>query len=208
MHFTFRELLATVAFVLGAMALTHAVPSQANTYIFTEEGCSGDCGVGPFGTLTVTEGAANQLNFSLVVSAGYTLRGTKDNQHHALAFNLIGNPTLLITGLPSALTSTGLPGLNNASPYGRFDYAINYPKPSPQNPTPALTSFTFTAQANGLSLASLEPNSSGMWFVTDVISPSGATGSVAAVPEPSEWAMLLVGVAFVGFIARRRRSMS
>jgi PEP-CTERM motif len=32
------------------------------------------------------------------------------------------------------------------------------------------------------------------------------TGSLSPVPEPSEWAMLLFGLGFVGFVARRRRN--
>ena len=33
----------------------------------------------------------------------------------------------------------------------------------------------------------------------------GSPGSIAPVPEPSEYAMLLAGLAVVGGIARRRR---
>jgi hypothetical protein len=34
--------------------------------------------------------------------------------------------------------------------------------------------------------------------------PTAQFGPVTPVPEPSEWAMLLVGLAFVGWIVRRK----
>jgi hypothetical protein len=52
--------------------------------------------------------------------------------------------------------------------------------------------------------ASLEANAQGVWFAASITGNSGNTGNVAAVPEPSEWAMLVAGLAVVGFIARRR----
>jgi hypothetical protein len=51
-----------------------------------------------------------------------------------------------------------------------------------------------------LSSLTLTVSSTESWVVTDV------TTAVAAVPEPSTWAMMLLGFAGVGFMAYRRKS--
>ena len=50
-------------------------------------------------------------------------------------------------------------------------------------------------------------------YFTDGINPNPVTGAadgffgaITSVPEPSTWAMMLVGLAGLGFAARRRRS--
>jgi len=54
--------------------------------------------------------------------------------------------------------------------------------------------------------------SSPSYFAADIVGENGSTGAVgsgtviAAVPEPSTWAMLLLGFAGVGFAAYRRKT--
>jgi PEP-CTERM motif len=62
--------------------------------------------------------------------------------------------------------------------------------------------FTFVGTGSDTLIISAQTNPS-EWFVDDV-SVTGA--AVGAVPEPSTWAMMILGFAGVGFMAYRRRS--
>jgi hypothetical protein len=64
-----------------------------------------------------------------------------------------------------------------------------------------------STEANIASLTISRPAMS-MFISGDVVGVDDFRFAVAAIPEPSEWAMLLAGLAVVGFIARRRKSMS
>lgn len=69
------------------------------------------------------------------------------------------------------------------------------------SPGYSLESFTVTATSNSTVLSFIAQNDSSAWLLDDVT----ATAAVAAVPEPSTWAMLLLGFAGVGLMAYRRR---
>jgi hypothetical protein len=178
-----------------------ATASYANVYTLDQSEC---CGTGPFGTVTVTQTVADQLNFSIVLNAGYAFHGTNSPQHHALTFSLAGNPTITISGLAAPFTGNGAQaaGTRSSAPFGSFDYVINFPH-APNQPHP--TSLSFVAQAAGLTLASLEPGSKGAWFAVDITN-NGNTGNVAAIPEPGTYALLLSGLGVIALIARRRRT--
>jgi hypothetical protein len=53
-------------------------------------------------------------------------------------------------------------------------------------------------------------NGDQIFFASDLANAAGLTGSVgalaSAVPEPSTWAMMVLGFAGVGFMAYRRKS--
>src|SRR5258708_12685338 len=85
-----------------ALSLGAAGMANATVYTFTQDGCTGTCGTGPFGTVTVTpDGSlANTLDFLVQLSGTETFHDTNDSQHHALTFDLVGNPTITISGLP------------------------------------------------------------------------------------------------------------
>jgi hypothetical protein len=59
------------------------------------------------------------------------------------------------------------------------------------------SSFYFNGMKGGLN-SSQAPNGSALKR------PTAQFGPVTPVPEPSEWAMLLVGLTFVGWIVRRK----
>lgn len=183
-----------------------ATASHANVYTLDQNGCNPSCGAGPYGTVTVTQTIADQLNFSVVLNAPYAFQDTNSPQHHALAFSLVGNPTLTISGLAAPFVANGLQAAapNSAAPFGSFDYVINHPQ-APNQPHP--TSLSFVAQATGITLASLEANSDGVWFAVDV-NNNGLTGNVAAVPEPGTYALLLAGLGMIALMARRRQGLA
>ena len=57
----------------------------------------------------------------------------------------------------------------------------------------------------GAIAGSEEDNQSGSRFITDA-TINGSVAATPAVPEPSTWAMLLLGFAGIGFMAYRRKS--
>ena len=63
-----------------------------------------------------------------------------------------------------------------------------------------------TAQQNSFYFSAIKSNqiSSPLGSSTNQVTrPTAAFGPVTPVPEPSEWGMLLAGLALVGFIVRR-----
>jgi len=200
--------------LLGAalgLALSFGAASMANAavFTFTQQGCSVSCGPGPYGTVTVTNDAvlANTLDFMVQLAAGESFHDTNDSQHHALAFDLVGNPTITISGLGAPFTANGSQsaGTNAAPSFGSFDYAINLPHGSATN----LTSFSF--KATGAAPLTLDFNTVGanhIYFTTDIFGTTGQTGNVGAtagVPEPASWALMLVGFGGLGAALRLRR---
>ena len=70
-----------------------------------------------------------------------------------------------------------------------------------------------TVFALGFAIASLgafagQPIQSPLDGNTGIGRPTGRYGPVTPVPEPSQWAMMLAGLALVGFIVRRNSKRS
>jgi hypothetical protein len=76
---------------------------------------------------------------------------------------------------------------------------LSGPLPSPGY---NIETFTVTATSDSTVLSFIAQNDSAAWLLDDVT----ATAAVTAVPEPSTWAMMLLGFAGVGFMAYRRRT--
>ena len=60
----------------------------------------------------------------------------------------------------------------------------------------------FSRDGINMVLNTTDPNSGGN-FQTDVLA---TTAAIAAVPEPSTWAMMILGFAGMGFMAYRRKN--
>jgi hypothetical protein len=213
---------------LGAAALTLAFSSatQAATtyYDLTLDGCTGTCGGGSYGTIAATP---NGSSWDILVSlaAGNTFHSTNDPQHHALVFDLVGNPSIIISGLgaPFTLNGTQAAGSTSSAPFGAFDYVINFPK---QRHPPALSSFGFNiAPVNPANVLGFDFNANAggnVYFATDITGTNGNTGNVGGtlrplpppvitqtapppgVPEPATWAMTILGFGAIGCSLRRR----
>jgi hypothetical protein len=210
---------------LTAMAMAWS-PAYASIYAL-DLSCV-TCGTASpnFGTVTATNDGSN-LKIDVELSPNIFFNANGNGQHHALAFDLVGDPTIsLVSPLPTGFsllsTSAGSisqPPLTSGAGNNNFEYAIVY---NPAQGAALVGSLVF--ELSGLSTASLEsqlfhctqPNgcaSSGTYnlFFSSDINNGGLTGNVgaelsSAVPEPSTWAMMILGFLGVGFMAYRRRS--
>jgi len=177
------SLVGAATLVIASVAVPgagHAIP--IDVYTLSQDGCSETCGTGPFGTVTVTQVGAS-LDIAVHLNSGNIFHDSKDPQHHALVFDLAGNPTITISGLPSPFTANGsqLAGSHSAAPFGTFDYVVNFPF---QIHPPSLTDFSFLMSAiGGLTLSDIVSNK-GIFFATDITGNNGNTGNVGAVAVP------------------------
>lgn len=205
--------------LLAAAGMVLAQPASAATKVFTLSAVDSSAGLGsgPFGTVTVTESGGSLL-FSETLAAGYRIHDGNAN-HNAFTFSILGDPAVTISNLTSgfAAINTSAGTTVSAPPFGDFATGIDCSTacgPGYNGGYTGTLSFTVSA-ATALSLASLGFNTVGanqIFFTTDVVNANGATGNVGAVaaavtavPEPASWALMLLGFAGIGCVARRQR---
>jgi hypothetical protein len=215
MIFTNR-LLACVVFVGSAIAAcipAGAVTADVSlTYTLTaNHNCSAQaCGSSPYGTITLTQAGTNapvQVNVQLSSGDTFALSAAND----AFTFSLSGGGA--ISGLPANFSvDTSTSGSTyNGDPYGIFTDRIAYNGSSGTVSSLSFSvAFSGTLSASDL-LASTNPNDGHTYipalFTADInyngIDPPVAV--LAAVPEPSTWAMMILGFLGIGFAASRRK---
>ena len=218
--FSGRSLIASAAAFVLVSAVATITPAQADimlTDTFTNVGTCDSCGTGPAGTVTVVQASpGSALQFSIALNQGYTF-ARSGGIGDAFSFNLAtaGNS---ITNLASPFAvDTSLP--QNNAPFGLYNYGIQF-NAGTNNPTSTLTfdvAYSGTLSAATF-LQSTNPNNAPTfipaYFSVDVLFNSdidpnvGATAAptVSPVPEPSTWAMMILGFLGVGFMAYRGRS--
>ena len=217
-----RKLLTTTAVAaaisLGSASMAQAAQVFSLTLADPTAGLSGS----PYGEVDVTGAGSTSMDITVLLYGTNEFHWTKDTNHHALVFDLVGNPSITISGLPSPFTVNGVQaaGADSATPFGNFDYDINFPKGT--GAMPVIHSFSFTVTST--SALVLEPTHTStygdVYFATDIVQPStGKTGDVGAllpappphntfvptVPEPTTWALMILGFGGVGSLLRRTR---
>ena len=203
------------AAAVASLAFGAASSANATTYLLTHDGCSGTGGclgsASSAGTVT-TSVDGSSIKVTVALDPGFTFHDTSDKEHHALVFDLSGFSSIDIENLTNTphftADGTQAAGTTSASPFGDFEYVVNFPKDKTH---PVFSTLSFDITTAGVTLNSFEANADGIFFATDVIG-NGNTGNVgasgAAVPEPATWAVMLLGFGAVGATLRRSRRLA
>jgi hypothetical protein len=180
-------LAGAVALGIGAVFVS---PAQATVFDLTSDHCSGagGClgGLTSAGTVTVTETGANMLHFAVAPAAGFTIINTGFDG--SFAFDLNPNQTVTYSNVTAGFTPVGgnpvgAQNLTQFDGFGSFEYAVLRDTQGGGNGLPSLA---FDLTGTSLTLASLQQNSAGTFFVLDVRGTNGNTGLVDAsvIPAP------------------------
>ncbi|WP_024516225.1 PEP-CTERM domain protein [Bradyrhizobium sp. Tv2a-2] len=208
-----KGLLACTA-ALGLLSLS----AQANAATLTASLDQTDVngfGSGPYGTVTVKD-ISGGVDILVQLASGFSFVDT--GSHTSFAFELAAGSPL---GTITMIQPTGSPNYSvvtspSDSPYGSFTEGLSCTAlcgNGGSNPTPPPLEFTLIG--SGITTASFVQNSDNdhIIFAADVIlgRTTGAIGAstlVAAVPEISTWAMMVLGFAGLGFMAYSRKNIA
>ena len=165
--------------------------------------------------MTVKDLLGGGVSVDVALQSPATAFASTGGSHITVGFNLdktIASGDLAVT-TPSPPTFTfttnitGVPGPSGG--FGDFTNGLQGDWNGTSNNFAGPIDFTIS----GLSVADFVQNAKNFWAVADVLGPNGTgqaggVGVVTSVPEPSTWAMLLIGFAGLGYAAFRRREKS
>ena len=207
--------------LLATVALAFTGPAQAAVLQLNETNGFATCpAVGGCGTITLTEVTPTDLHVSYLAATDFAFH----QDVVSLNLNVTAGTTFGITGFAATLadgsaypegTNPATVGSGTEDGFGHFNFVVN------TFDGLASTSGSFDIiLSSGILSPILTANNAGelfaaqMGFCTDGCNqthgPFASTGFVGgvtpAVPEPSTWAMMILGFIGVGFVAFRRRS--
>jgi hypothetical protein len=214
---------ATGSTLAGALALIGvlAVSSGAQAAVATIDLNNYDSTVNsPAGqtlvTMTVTDLSSGGVSVSYALDAPATFFASTGGGHITAAFNLdttitaadITDTTPSSPGFSIVIPVTGVPG-GTGSGFGDFTAGLQGDWTGTSNHFAGPITFDIS----GVSVADFVANSDGFFAVADALGNRG-TGDIGGkgeminpvipVPEPSTWAMLLLGFAGLGFAGYRK----
>jgi len=213
-------------FLSALLCATGAHATTLHSYVLDIS--SGCCGSGPYGTVTLTENGANEVDFSVTLNDPFVF--VSSGFPGVFAFNVnVASADLTIT-LDAASIAAGFSGGSagtNSHPehmngFGFFDYVIlpDADHGSPSNPIGKSLSFSVVS-ASPIGIASFESNSINGSFasffgadVKNTTLSSNETGIVGhgdgggipqdVVPEPGTFLIAGIGLAALGLFRRTR----
>ncbi len=215
-----KKLLATVT--LAAVGFLGFAQSGAKADVvltsnLTQDNCTGGCanGVTPFGTVTISQATTGaDVIFNVQLGSPYFFNDT--NQLQAFVWNQTFAGTILNTVANPLQSGFSIDGAQSEDGFKNFSQSLGYSGPK----TVQLLSFEETVNSSFLLSSSSFALSTGdggtkAFFAADVTTtfatgasntgPVGGLTISTAVPEPSTWAMMILGFMGVGFMAYRRR---
>jgi hypothetical protein len=208
---------------LAALGLLSLAPTSARADLFYNLDIGTQCvGCAPsgtvFGTIQISQGTGG-YNFDVKLNSPYDFNGN-GNGFDAFAFNLAAGPGT-ISAISSPFTADPLTSGIKADGFGDFTNGIllgNSPNPNGLQEVKFFVTDSNPLSASSFLLGTHPPGTVDATFVADVWSPGtggagltgpvGALNPVAAVPEASTWAMMILGFMGVGFMAYRRKSQT
>src|SRR5216683_289816 len=207
--------LAVVGFL--GFAQSGAKADVVLTSNLTQDNCTGGCanGVTPFGTVTISQATTGaDVIFNVQLGSPYFFNDT--NQLQAFVWNQTFAGTILNTVANPLQSGFSIDGAQSEDGFKNFSQSLGYSGPK----TVQLLSFEETVNSSFLLSSSSFALSTGdggtkAFFAADVTTtfatgasntgPVGGLTISTAVPEPSTWAMMILGFMGVGFMAYRRR---
>jgi len=217
-----RKLLGTAA-VLGALAFAPSANAATTLYNFTLDGMTGSLPAAPWGTVSVNDnGGTSHFTFDVNLDAGTNFYFQDSKAFQAFDYRLGGNVTSTVVSTsgfsyagPGAYSA---PGIVVPSDTTKFNYAILCQSLcAGGNPSGQISQLVFDVFGTNLSLQSIIDtnnfNNIPIYFAADVSYQGGAsaqTGNIGAVlasgvPEPSTWALFILGFGAIGLMMRSRR---
>ena len=194
--------------------LPNLAAAQTASYSLNSTGVS-EFGTGPYGSVTLTQNFSDVLvNVVLRNDLNFLSTGNQ-NSHSIFTFNVSGATASDVTDISFANGLNGSFGVASPagnSPFGNFTYGIFCTSSCTSGGSGGgyVDPLNFTVHNATISeFNHLSSGGTGAYFAADVLNLSGNTGAigatVAAVPEPESYAMLLSGLGLIGFVARRRQ---
>jgi hypothetical protein len=208
---------STLAGVLALMGVL-AVPSGAQAAVLTVDLNDYASAVNsPSGqtlaTMTVMDLSGGGVSVSYALNSPATFFASTGGGHITAAFNLdktitaaaITDTTPSSPGFAKVIPVTGVPG-GAGSGFGNFTAGLQ----GDWNGTNNSFAGPITFDVAGISVSDFVVNSNGYFAVVDALGNRGTgeiggkIGTVVGTPEPSTWAMLLLGFAGLGFAGYRK----
>jgi hypothetical protein len=194
--------------------LPNLAAAQTASYSLNSTGVS-EFGTGPYGSVTLTQSFSDvQVNVVLRNDLNFLSTGNQ-NSHSIFTFNVSGATAGDVTDISFANGLNGSFGVASPagnSPFGNFTFGILCTSSCTSGGSGGgyVDPLNFTVHNATLSeFNHLSSGGTNAYFAADVLNLSGNTGAigatVAAVPEPETYAMLLSGLGLIGFVARRRQ---
>ena len=189
-----------IGLVLSALTLgSVAALAQSETIDLTVCNNSSLCnGTTVLATVTKTQVAGNQVDFSVSGQNGYSLQ----NAGNVFGFNSTISG-LSITNISPSTDSAG--GAGNLNGFGSFNYTIN--SSAGGNPTISSLTFDVTNSSGTLSLAQVDvTNASGWEFAAHISNPGNTLTGFGTGPVPETTSISLFGSALLlaGIWVRKR----
>ena len=164
-------------------------------------------------TMTVMDLVGGGVSVSFALNSPATFFASTGGGHITAAFNLdtsitaadITDTTPSSPGFGIVIPVTGVPG-GTGSGFGGFTAGLQ----GDWNGTSNHFAGPITFDVSGISVSNFVVNSNGYYAVADALGNvgtgdiGGKIGTVVGTPEPSTWAMMLLGFAGLGFAGYRK----